>query len=173
LQKHLQLQQWGIRMSSVPSFPRQEPPDRSWKAPVKASDYDKDKNCSNENLESVAIKSAGHSFHTSVAPPPQHKHMFLQKIRRNSNNRPKKDAMLDDATEGQLKEIEGNSIDIAAILPDRRNRLDKKNKSHSERSFLDRKSTEQSRPKFLQKIRLQSERRMSHAEVCASSDLIN
>jgi hypothetical protein len=163
LQKHLQLQQWGMRMSS--SAP---PPIPAWRK--ESSNSDHEKNGSNENLDSVAIQDGEHSLDTSKAP--RHKHAFLQKIRRNSN-RPKKDVMTnDDSVTSQLQEIEGNSIDIDSILPDRRKCGDQR-KSHSERSLQRRQSKDTTRPTFLRKLRAQSERRMSHAEVCASSDLIN
>jgi hypothetical protein len=163
LQKHLQLQQWGMRMSA--SGPPPTTASRN-----ESSNSDSEQNCSNENLNSLAIQSAEYSLDTSVAA--RHKHAFLQKIRRNSN-RPKKDVMTnDDNVTDQLQVIEGNSIDVDSLKPDRRKRFDQR-KSHSERSLQRKQNKEPSRSTFLRKLRVQSERRMSHAEVCASSDLIN
>ncbi|GAX25658.1 hypothetical protein FisN_15Lh026 [Fistulifera solaris] len=171
LQKHLQLQQWGMRMSSsAPPLTNAWWNESSSSSSSSSSNGDPEKHCSNENLEFFVIQSGEHSLDTSVAP--RHKHAFLQKIRRTSN-RPKKDAMTsDDVVTSHLQEIEENSIGIDSILPDRLKCGDQR-KSQGERSLQRKQNKEPSRPIFLRKLRAQCERRMSHAEVCASSDLIN
>lgn len=166
LQKHLHLQQWGITMSSVPSFFRRETSDRLYKAPAAQSNRRDNTTSCDENIGSTTTKSDDHSLDTAILPA--RRHSFLHKIRRNNNQ---KDT-LDDVTTAHLNEHEheGRSFDSASMSED--GYLPPTMHAHSERSFLN-GTTKHSRPGFLRKLRLQSERTLSHAEVCTSSDLIN